>query len=391
MAWWLPAIAVTSLAAKTYSSYQAGKSASLSQNQAYDRIMAQLDKAFNLNVKQALMAAGGYGFTNFANYLYRGEYAPGTLQYMSDEKLKQLAGQYGVEPTYRTEYESGIKKRGGLAGLFGGTKKYKKAIEVLNRDELIAKLEPLAVVPFEKEMGQDLIATYDQGMKPDEALSTFTDIRDRYQPSVDAAGQEAVDLFSGQRLQQQLADIRPVEEAERQYIAGMEDAYGTQTAEQMNQLRTANLAKYGSANTGLGQRKLEAQLGLASSEALAKLRGDMGITQAGRVADMKEQNRQLKLSNLGMPAQVAQQAGQYATMPSDMAGQYQLRRSGWMNPAAINQPIPQTYTPFQGFKPVASTGQIQSGLMSKIFGQMYKASGGMGEPGGKDGIMSIFG
>jgi len=388
MAWWVPAIA---FAAKTYSSYQAGKSASLSQNQSYDRIMAQLDKAFNLDVKQALMSSGGYGFANFANYLYRGEYAPGTLQYMSDEKLKQVAGQYGVEPTYRTEYESGIKKRGGLAGLFGGTKKYKKAIEVLNRDELIAKLEPLAVVPFEKEMGQDLIATYDQGMKPDEALSTFTDIRDRYQPSVDAAGQEAVDLFSGQRLQQQLADIRPVEEAERQYIAGMEDAYGTQTAEQMNQLRTANLAKYGSANTGLGQRKLEAQLGLASSEALAKLRGDMGITQAGRVADMKEQNRQLKLSNLGIPAQVAQQAGQYATMPSDMAGQYQLRRSGWMNPAAINQPIPQTYTPFQGFKPVASTGQIQSGLMSKIFGQMYKASGGMGEPGGKDGIMSIFG
>jgi hypothetical protein len=384
MAWWIPAMM---LAGKMYSSYQSGKSASQSQNQAYDRVMAQLDKAFNLNVQQALMVSGGYGFANFASYLYRGEYSPGTLQHMSDEKLKQVAEKYDVEPTYRTEYSTGIKRRGGLSGLFGGTKKYKIATKTLNRDDLIAELEPLAVIPFEKEMGQDLMATYDQGLDPDEAKSLYTGIQKRYQPSMDAAGRVATDLFSGQRLQQQLADIQPVEEAERQYVAGIKDAYGTQTAEQMNQLRSANLAKYGSASTGLGQRKLEAQMGLASAEALARMRGDMGITQAGRVADMKEQNRQLKLSNLGMPAQMAQQAGQYATLPSDMAGQYQLRRSGWMNPASINQPTAQTYTPFTQFQPVASTGQIQSGLMAKVFDQMYKAYGGMGEPSDTKGIL----
>lgn len=383
MGFWIPLIA---LAAKTYSSYQSGKSASQSQNQAYDRIIAQLDRAFQLNVEQSLLASGGYGFTNLASYLYRGDYAPGQLQNMSDQALLQVAEKYGVEPTYRTEYESGIKRRGGLAGLFGGTKKYKKPLETLNRDELIAKLEPLAVQPFEKgTLGPDLMATYDQGRKPGETLAAMRGIQERFQPTVDAAGREASDLFSGQQLQDQLSELRPVETAERQKIAGIADAYATQTAEQMNQLRSSNLAKYGSASTGLGQRRLGAQMGLASAESLAGLRGNLNVNQASRRAGLQESSRQAKMSNLGLGAQMAQQAGQYSTMPSDMAGQYQLRRAGWMQPASIKQPVPQTYTPFDQFKPVASTGQIQSGLMSKIFDQMYKAYGGMGTPAGGEG------
>jgi len=389
MAFWAVAAA---LAAKTYSSYQSGKSASQSQNQAYDRAIAQLDRAFQLNIEQTLLSSGGFGFTNLASYLYRGEYAPGQLQNMSDEALLQTAEKYGIEPTYRTEYESGIKKRGGLAGMFGGTKKYKKAIKTLNRNELIAKLEPIAVQPFEKgTLGPDLIETYDQGMKPGETLATMRGIQERFQPTVDAAGREASDLFSGQQLQDQLAELRPVETAERQKIAGIADAYATQTAEQMNQLRSSNLAKYGSASTGLGQRRLGAQLGLASAESLAGLRGDLNVNQASRRAGLQEASRQAKMSNLGLGAQMAQQQGQYATLPSDMAGQYQTRRASWMQPASIKQPVPNTYTPFTQFKPVASTGQIQSGLMSKIFDQMYKAGMSQAGGGGGGGVMSVFG
>mgnify|MGYP003644459791 CR=1 FL=1 len=375
MAFW---VALAALAAKSYSSYQSGKSASQSQNQAYDRIIAQLDKAFQLNVEQTLLTSGGYGFANLASYLYRGEYSPGQLQNMSDQSLLQAAEKYGVEPTYRTEYSSGIKRRGGLAGAFGGTKTYKIENKTLNRNELIAKLEPLAVQPFEKgTLGPDLMETYDQGQSPTENLAAMRGIQERFQPTVDAAGREASDLFSGQQLQDQLSELQPVETAERQKIAGIADAYATQTAEQMNQLRSSNLAKYGSASTGLGQRRLGAQLGLASAESLAGMRGDLNVGQASRRAGLQEASRQAKMSNLGLGAQMAQQAGQYSTMPSDMAGQYQTRRAGWMQPASIKQPQPQTYDPFTQFKPVASTGQIQSGLMSKIFDQMYKASGGM--------------
>jgi len=389
MAFW---VALAALAAKSYSSYQSGKSASQSQNQAYDRIIAQLDKAFQLNVEQTLLTSGGYGFANLASYLYRGEYSPGQLQNMSDQSLLQAAEKYGVEPTYRTEYSSGIKRRGGLAGAFGGTKTYKIENKTLNRNELIAKLEPLAVQPFEKgTLGPDLMETYDQGRSPTENLAAMRGIQERFQPTVDAAGREASDLFSGQQLQDQLSELQPVEAAERQKIAGMADSYATQTAEQMNQLRSSNLAKYGSASTGLGQRRLGAQLGLASAESLAGMRGDLNVGQASRRAGLQEASRQAKMSNLGLGAQMAQQAGQYSTMPSDMAGQYQLRRAGWMQPASIKQPQPQTYDPFTQFKPVASTGQIQSGLMSKIFDQMYKAGGGMGKSGGKEGIMSLFG
>jgi len=381
MAWW---VAAAALAAKSYSSYRSGKSASQSQEQSYDRIMAELEKAFQLNVQQSLLAAGGYGFTKFASYLHRGEYGPGQLQTFSDEHLLQVAEKYGVDPTYSKQAYTKISKRGGLAGAFGGTKKKTRYRDVLNREELIAQLEPLVVQPFEAgTLAPDLMKTYDQGLEPEETKALYTDIQKRHQPTVEAAEQEVSDLFSGQQLQDQLAELEPVEEAERQFISGMKDAYATQTAEQMNRMRSANLAKYGSANTGLGQRKLDAQLGLASSEALARLRGDMNIAQAGRRNALKESSRQVKMGNLGMPAQMAQQAAQYATMPTDMAGQYQTRRAGWMSPASISQPVPQTYDPFTQFKPVASTGQIQSGIMSKIFDQMYKASGGMDSIGEK--------
>lgn len=374
------------LAGKMYGASQAGKSASNSQQEAYDKAIAENELAFRRAVEQGLLSTGGYGFTNLANYLYRGEYAPGFLNKMTDQQLLQVAERYGVEPTYRTEYTTKVKKRGGIAGLFGGTKLRKKAVQTLNRDELIAKLEPVAVKPFEKEMGRDLMATYDQGLTPEEGLQTFRGIQERFQPTVDAAGDQARGLFSGQRLQEQLSELKPIEEAERQRIAGIADAYDTQTAQELNALKARNLSKYGSANEGLGAMKLGAQMRLAANESLANLRGDMNVGQAERRAAVQEADRQAKFSNLGLGATMAQQAGQFATLPSDMAGEYQRRRADWMAPAKISGVPTATYSPFTQFKPVASSGQIQSGLMTKIFDQMYKAGGGMDTIGKGIGI-----
>lgn len=370
-----------------YAANQAGKSAANANTVSQAANEANQQMAFYQNMLQSLMAAGNAGFANFATYLSEGEYKPGQLNSMSDEALLRVADKYGVSPSYRTEYDTVLKKRGGISGFFGGTKVRKKAKQVLNREELIAQLEPEAVKPFEERMGRDAIAAYDAFGTPEEMQARAEAIKQEYDPTVQAGGQVVKDLFSGQMLQDQLSELEAVEQAELNQLAGVQDAFDTERANQMNQMRASNLANYGSANTGLGQRRLDAQMKLATAERMANRTGALNVGQESRRLGLKDAIRNIKLQNPSLGTQTAQMASNFSVFPQSQVGQQQLMRSGILSPHKIRGYQGPTATALTNIRPDTSAAG-QGGLMANLMKGAYKQTGGMKDI--TDGLKNIF-
>ncbi len=371
-----------------YGANQAGKSAANANKLAQGQSLEQLLTSFTLNMKQRLMATGNAGFANYASFLSEGEYKPGQLNSFSDEALKRVAEKYGVEPTYTTEYEQYLKKRGGLAGLMGGTKLRRREKQVLNREELIAKLEPLAVKPFESRAGQDTIKMYDAFGTPEGILARGKRVQGDYAPTVEAGGQVVKDIFSGQMLQDKLADAQPLFDAQKQQLEGIQDAYDTERAEQLNQMQSYNLANYGAANQGLGQRRLEAQMKMAGAADMASRRGALNVQQEGMKYGLKDAVRNLQLSNPTAGMQMARSQAQFDNFPASQAMMTQAQRMQGFEPFRIQGYQPTNYTPFQGFKP-DTTAAGTAGLWSNLFKQGYKQTDGM--KGIMEPIKDLFG
>ena len=241
-------------------------------------------------------------------------------------------------------------------------------------------------------MVSDAISAYDAFGTPAEIQARAARVQQEYDPTVQAGGQVVKDLFSGQMLQDQLKERQPFFDAQRRRLQGVDEAYDREIAETDNQMRAYNLANYGSANQGIGQRRLGAQMRMAKAGDMAARRGDLDVQQEGMKLGLVDAARNLKMANPNLGGQMAQAQTAWSNFPQTELANTQLARSGVLAPHRIRGYSPTTLTPFTQFSPDTSAAG-QAGLFSNLFKQGYKQTDGMeGIMGGlKKGWETIFG
>lgn len=212
--------------------------------------------------------------------------------------------------------------------------------------------------PAEEALFADAMRLYDQtgsAVSP-AAMDRMRALIAANQASQQAAGAEVGRLFSGARVNEQVANMQPVFEARQQLAQTRRSAALESLGQTINSIKAARNRQgfqgdslagqlvQGGARRGIAQQASD-EIGLAN------------LQSASDVAGLRNRDLDTRLQNLTLPFAISQQAAQLESLPENIALENQSRRLGGFNffrigPGSFqNQPMPQV-------QPIANTGQI---------------------------------
>jgi hypothetical protein len=169
--------------------------------------------------------------------------------------------------------------------------------------------------PFEKTMAKDLVDYYNQyRYNPQD----YQDILEKYSPLFDSADNAAAGIFNGGTTNELLSNLEPV--------AAARTALSRQSAldalnRTLSEIDAANAAK-GYTGDSLTANRLRFDARRAAGDAS----GNATLQNLQDAKQIKDAGVTLRLQNLGLPLQMAQQRGQILSLPQDLAGAAISRR-----------------------------------------------------------------
>mgnify|MGYP003123066209 CR=1 FL=1 len=276
----------------------AGKSASDDAKDAQKKSIASSREADAENYRRALESIGAYGSALLPLYFTSSKYYPGQLENMSDEELSKVASENGITA--------------------GNLK------EPLRRDTLIREIQAKTGQPFEKTLADNIMGLFGAAPSPEENLKTFEGIRDSLAPTQDATNQYVRDMFSGQMLDEELAELQPVAQARLNQAQAFEDAANQRLASQLNR-QQAQFARKGYTGAGSASDRLEAAANRSTAQQVAGMRSSAELKNAIAELAARADNRKRQGANLGLPGTQLGAAAKFQTAPEDLASSALLR------------------------------------------------------------------
>ena len=224
------------------------------------------------------------------------------LSRLSDAALIAKARKHGITPQY-TRQRIKVAK-GGLGGMFGGTKK--KWVNSLNRSELEAELRQAAGRP-DRDMFRNQLKLYDDA-QPYAQIDKYSDIPTMYEGLRRGSDETAEGIFDDSLTDRRISFYQPVFDARQ----GLVDAQ-KQGAEEALQDTLGNLAaknrRKGYSGDSLAGMQLEGRARKATATGTGKMQKIAELQNATDVLNQRIKGQELKINNLGLPgAQAAREA-----------------------------------------------------------------------------------
>ncbi len=230
----------------------------------------------------------------------------------SDDDLLKLAQQYDIDANYKTEtYRT---KKGGLSGMFGGTKK--KTRTVLDRESIINQLQSKAGTP-DREMLQGQLDSYRQAQEL-ASPEAYQDINEMYQPMVDQSREVAQGVFDDSLTDRRISFYDPVFQARQGVVDTQKQAQEEALQDTLGTLE-AKQRKRGFSGDSLANLAIEGRARKDSATKIGKLQKLMELQNASDVLTQQMKGQELKINNLGLPGQQAAREAQMRMLPVSAA------------------------------------------------------------------------
>ena len=324
--------------ASTALSVIAGDSAAKDQKKAEKKRLEEARRVDAENYRRAREAVGAEGSALLPLYFTQSRYLPGELAAMNDKELNQAAMLAGVEAAELTD--------------------------PLERQRVIREIEAKEGQSLERTMAGNVMDLYNQYDSPADRIRAFQQLRSNLAPAQAATSQYVNDLFSGQMLQDELAELQPVAQARLNQAAAFEDAANQRLASQLNR-QQAQFARKGYTGAGSASDRLEASANRQIAQQTAGMRSDAVLKNALADLAARANARRRQGANLATPLNQLGTAANFSTAPMDLAASSEMRRNAPAFTFKRNPIQNPTMNPFE-FKATPSTGTLAATAAARM-------------------------
>ena len=256
------------------------------------------------------------------------------LSQLSDDQLRRKLSEHGMTPQQAEQVY--YKKRGGLGGLLGGTKR--KTRMGLDREAAIEALTAKSGRP-DKEMFQHQLAQFKAG-QPYAEVEGYEDIPAMYRPMMDKSRQVAQGVFDDTLTDRRISFYQPVFDARQGMVDARKQAEEEALQDTLGNLEARQRQK-GYTGDSLAGLQLEGRARQASARNTSKMQKLMELQNQTDVLNQRMKGQELKMNNLGLAGQQAARDAQMRMLPVAASTDAALQAQKGMQFYRMKQGAPQ--------------------------------------------------